>query len=130
MSLLDQEKMLAVEPELSIAVIPNGVDAAYFRPAGGLRRPKDVLFVGYLVHSPNVDALSFYCREFFSLAKEQVPEARLIIAEGGSAGQVEGLTQGADGLLKSYMEDIRPVVDSCRLMVVPLRVGGRTRLEI
>jgi len=112
MSLLDQEKMLAVEPELSIAVVPNGVDTAYFRPSGGLRRPKDVLFVGYLIHSPNVDALSFHCREVFALVKEQVPEARLIIAEGGSAGEVEALTQGADGLLEGYVEDIRPTMDS------------------
>jgi len=129
MSAVDMEKMLVAAPELNVNVIPNGVDTSYFRPPEKLTENKDIFFLGYLVHSPNVDGLSFFCRQVLPLIRREMPRARLIVAGGGEAAGIDELV-GTDVIIKGYVEDVRPLMDSCRCMVVPLRVGGGTRLKI
>ncbi|MCD6288553.1 MAG: glycosyltransferase, partial [Candidatus Hydrogenedentes bacterium] len=57
MSDVDRQKLLAVQPDLDVAVVPNGVDTAYFAPVGERRADSvKLMFLGGSQHSPNVDA--------------------------------------------------------------------------
>ena len=130
MSMLDKDKMLEIDSRLSISIIPNGVDTTYFQPDGRDKKSKDILFLGYLTHAPNIDGLLFFYHQIFPLVKDYVPQARIIIVGGGLAPEIEQIPQRPDVIFNGYVEDARPIMDSCRLMVVPLRIGSGTRLKI
>jgi len=128
----DKGKILRYAPNRKVAVIPNGVDIDYFRPAEEAPAGpsgNELVFVGSLRYSPNVDAVRYFCREILPYVRMRRPEATLTVI---GADAPEGLAQELPGFVRltGYLEDIRPCVTQSAVFVVPLRVGGGTRLKI
>jgi glycosyltransferase involved in cell wall biosynthesis len=110
--------------------VENGVDPAYFRPENVQREPARLLFLGSLDWRPNLDGVRLLLDRVFPAVRATVPSARLCLVGRHpptwlkQASQVPGVELHAD------LPDVRPQLVRCGMMVVPLRIGGGSRLKI
>ncbi len=112
-------------------VVANGVDLDYFRPVARIRAPATILFLGSLDWRPNQDAVRFLLDRIWPNLYSRCPGVRLsIVGRRPPTWMIEaiGRQQGAE--LHSDVPDVRPHLEAARAMVVPLRIGGGSRLKI
>ncbi len=113
-----------------ISVVPTGVDLARFKaeekaqPAAPL-----VVFVGAMDWEPNVDGMEYFCSEVWPAVQAKVPEAQLRIVGRNPGQRTQRLASSSvqvTGSVASVVEHLREAA----VVVVPLRIGGGTRLKI
>jgi len=113
-----------------ISVIPTGVDLATYhydpeaRPAEPL-----VLFTGSMDWAPNIDGVEFFCREVWPQVLAQLPRARFRIVGRNPHTRVQKLASASvevTGSVPSIVDHLREAA----VLVVPLRIGGGTRIKI
>jgi glycosyltransferase involved in cell wall biosynthesis len=131
---LDRERLQALVGDVRCLVVPNGVNTEYFTPPEGAPAPRErnkrIVFVGGSVWFPNRDALHFFCLEVLPAIRAKVPDVQ--VQWVGTVTEEERRALGARHGVEfpGYVEDIRPFVHAAGCYVVPLRVGGGTRLKI
>jgi glycosyltransferase involved in cell wall biosynthesis len=125
---VDRLALLEVAPGSRIAVVPNGVDTEGLCPDGHPER--GIVFVGGTTWFPNRDALDFFARDILpELRRIGVDQPiRWVGRATAEERQTFGERYGID--LTGYVEDIRPSVLPALCYVVPLRIGGGTRIKI
>jgi len=124
----DRAQMEAMVPAARCTVVPNGVDTAAFQPA--LSRGDGVVFVGEIGWFPNHDALRFFCEEILPRVRAAGQEAPVRWV-GRAPEHIRREYRERYGVeLTGYVPDIRPLVHDAGCYVVPLRVGGGTRVKI
>jgi len=115
------------------SAIPTGVDAARFaRPSAPAPAPaSDVLFVGSMDWLPNIDGVRWFVREVLPRIRQRVPQCSLTIAGRHPPASIRELAT-ADSRIRvtGTVDDIRPYLWAASVSVVPLRIGGGTRLKI
>jgi glycosyltransferase involved in cell wall biosynthesis len=114
-----------------VDVVDNGVDTAAFAPQPTPRDPARILFLGSLDWRPNLDAVGQLLDRVFPALRQRVPAARLWLVGRNPPPwlcQRVATTPGVE--LHANVPDVVPFLASCGLMVVPLRVGGGSRLKI
>ena len=113
-----------------ITVVPTGVDLSQYSPGPSATESSPlVMFVGAMDWEPNVDGMEFFCREVWPTIQAQVPGARLRIVGRNPGKRTERLACDSievTGLVPSVVEHLR----ESSVVVVPLRIGGGTRLKI
>ena len=116
----------------SVSDVPTGVDTDFFRPRGGERRqPFNLVFTGSMDWLPNEDAIRYFTSEIFPLVKREVPGATLtVVGRNPFPGLVELSKRDPSVTVTGRVEDVRPFMDRAAAYVVPIRVGGGTRLKI
>lgn len=126
----DQAAFQRMVPGARFTVVPNGVDTGSFRPAPALAKPGTVVFVGGYNWFPNRDALAHFCDDVLPRLREGGcrPRVRWV---GQAPEEVRAEFRDRHGVeLTGYVDDTRPLVHEAACYVVPLRVGGGTRLKI
>lgn len=115
----------------NVEVVDNGVDTAYFTPADVERRPEVLLFVGSLEWRPNLDGVAQLLDHVFPAVKRQVPEAELwLVGRNPPAWLHEAAARTPGVKLHASVPDVRPYLHEAGQLVVPLRIGGGSRLKI
>ncbi|HEX6803390.1 MAG TPA: glycosyltransferase family 4 protein [Terriglobales bacterium] len=112
-----------------ITVVPTGVDLVQYRPDERPPQPGLVLFVGAMDWEPNVDAMEYFCERIWPSVRSQAPEARLRIVgrnPGDRVGKLASAVVEITGRVPSVADHLR----EASVVVVPLRIGGGTRLKI
>ena len=126
----DRSLMSAWAEPSHISVVPTGVDLRQFRPDLSWTAAQPlVVFVGAMDWMPNVDGVEYFCREIWPNVLNRVPGARFRIVGRNPVGQVQNLASAnieVTGVVPSVVEHLREAA----AVVVPLRVGGGTRLKI
>jgi glycosyltransferase involved in cell wall biosynthesis len=115
-----------------VDVVENGVDTAYFRPAEDtVRHPKRLLFLGSLDWRPNRDAVDQLLDVVFPSVRTSEPQAELAIVGRSPSAALRAKIAAQTGVeLHADVADVRPYLASAGLLVVPLRVGGGSRIKI
>jgi sugar transferase (PEP-CTERM/EpsH1 system associated) len=114
-----------------VAVIPTGVDAEYFARPEPVPRVADLVFVGSMDWLPNTDAVTWFVREIFPLIRRRRPECTLAIVGRSPARTVAGLAAKDPRIfVTGTVDDVRPYLWGSTVSIVPLRIGGGTRLKI
>jgi glycosyltransferase involved in cell wall biosynthesis len=117
-----------------VSVVDNGVDTAYFTAAtaGTPRRdPRRLLFLGSLDWRPNLDAVRLLLDQIFPEVVAQEPAARLCLVGRNPPAWVVRRAVDTPGVeLHADVPDVRPHLAASGVMVVPLRIGGGSRLKI
>lgn len=114
-----------------ITVMPTGVDLEQYAPAA----PKpdgstlQVIFVGAMDWEPNIDGVEYFCRKIWPMVLAKMPNARFRIVGRNPDARVlslAGETVEVTGSVPFVIEHLREAT----VVVVPLRIGGGTRLKI
>lgn len=111
-------------------VMPNGVDDALTEKPAIPRVRHRLVFVGTLSYTPNEDALLYFCREILPLVLAQVPDVSLSIVGLKPPPSILALQDGQRIFVHANVPEVAPYVQEATASIVPLRVGGGTRLKI
>jgi sugar transferase (PEP-CTERM/EpsH1 system associated) len=116
----------------SVSHVPTGVDTDYFRPTGTARiDPNGVVFTGSMDWMPNEDAVSYFTEAVLPSVVAEMPEVTLSIVGRNPSPSVLALAQHHPRVrVTGTVPDVRPYLETARVFVVPLRIGGGTRLKI
>ena len=116
----------------SCSSVPTGVDTAYFQPTGNaVRRPHELVFTGSMDWLPNEDAVQWFADEILPLVRQRVPDASLAIVGRNPSPAVRAVAARHTGIeVTGGVPDVRPYIERAALFVVPIRIGGGTRLKI
>lgn len=105
----------------SIQVVPHAVDAKTFKSSGEPRTPGAIVFAGNLGYAPNVDAVSYFCREIFPLVLAGYPNAELWLVSARPARRVKQWARTPNVKLIGPVPDVRPYLARAAVSVCPLR---------
>jgi polysaccharide biosynthesis protein PslH len=130
-SAADERHLLDHLPGVRTVVIPNAADVEYYRPRPTDPQPdgRTLVYFGLLSYVPNVDAVIHFVEEIWPRIAEVHPEARCKIIGGQPPPSLLALA-GPRVELTGFVSDLRPHLAAAAAVVVPLRVGGGTRLKI
>lgn len=122
------KRMFGIE---TVTSVPTRVDVEYFAPRGATPSTSDIVFCGSMDWLPNVDAVEYFLFEVLPLIRDQLPGATFTIAGRSPDARVIKAVQGLTGVfVTGKVEDMRPYLWSSKISVVPIRIGGGTRLKI
>lgn len=104
------------------------VENVYEIPSFDERR--DFLFIGGFPHTPNVDAVLYFCDEILPLIRKRLPDIKFHIIGNEPPTQVLELANHDGVIVHGYMKDVTPMFRMCRLSVAPLRYGAGIKGKI
>ncbi len=110
--------------------VPTGVDLELFSPPTTPRKPRSLVFLGSMDWMANIDGTVFFTEEILPLVRQQFPDVRLTIVGRNPARKVRELERFAGVRVTGTVDDVRPFLAEASAMIVPLRVGGGTRIKI
>jgi glycosyltransferase involved in cell wall biosynthesis len=123
--------LLAVgAPSADIRAIPTGVDTSYFRPNGAVEAPATLVFTGSMDWYPNEDAIMYFMDAILPEVRREVPGVSLAVVGRDPTDRLRVAGAAAGVRVTGTVADVRPYVAEASVYVVPLRVGGGTRLKI
>ena len=122
-----------VHRQAPVFVLPNGVDLDFFTPdatAEPRATEPTVLFCGAMDYMPNVDALRWFFAEMHALLLQRVPNLRVLVVGKSPVHEVQEYRDRPGVTVTGGVPDVRPFYRRAWLQIVPLRIGGGTRLKI
>jgi polysaccharide biosynthesis protein PslH len=130
-SAADERRLVDQIPEARTAVVPNGADVEYYQPRRTDPPPdgRTLVYFGLLSTVPNVDGVIHFVQDIWPRIAKANPEARCKIIGGRPPPSLLALA-GPRVELTGFVSDLRPQLASAAAVVVPLRLGGGTRLKI
>ena len=128
----DREQMQQEYGVEAIYDVPTGVDTAFFRPSGELKRkPENLVFTGSMDWLPNEDAIRYFTEQILPRIKQAVPGITLtVVGRDPYPGLVELSKRDPSVVITGRVADVRPYMEEAAVYIVPLRIGGGTRLKI
>jgi glycosyltransferase involved in cell wall biosynthesis len=152
----DRAHLLSIAPTANVFVIENGVDIEYYstsaleqahsawlgrRPLvslpggqvadklpGGSRHR--LLFVGSMDYHANVDAVTYFAREVWPSLHLARPDLNFTVVGRNPGSKVKALASLPGVEVTGTVDDVRPYYGEALASIVPLRVGGGSRLKI
>ena len=114
------------------AAVPTGVDIDYFSPSGAIAPENhNIVFTGSMDWLPNEDAMQYFIRELLPLVRKEIPDVTLtVVGRNPYASLVELSKSDKSIVVTGRVDDVRPYIEKAAVYVVPIRIGGGTRLKI
>jgi glycosyltransferase involved in cell wall biosynthesis len=132
----DAQVLRGLVPGLEPVVVPNGVDMELHTgpvpplPAGSGPGEQDLVFTGKMDFRPNVDAVLWFAQEVLPLIRHEAPEVRFWVVGMNPHPRLATLADDPAVEITDWVEHVRPYIARAALYVVPLRIGGGTRLKV
>lgn len=129
-SATDSATLREICPTANAVDIPNGVDTDYFTPREHDGTPA-LIYTGGMNMFANRDAVEWFLDAIWPLVKQAVPEARFFgVGARPCARLLEAAAADPSVEAPGFVDDVRPWVARSAVYIVPLRVGGGTRLKM
>lgn len=112
--------------------VPTGVDIEFFRPDKSVEcKPNSLVFTGSMDWLPNEDAIRYFTDEILPLIRQKIPDVTLtVVGRDPYPGLLELSKRDPAVIVTGRVPDVRPYIDAAAAYVVPLRIGGGTRIKI
>ena len=116
----------------SVSSVPTGVDVEYFTPADRtIRNPNELVFTGSMDWMPNDDAMIWFLHEILPKVREKMPEVVVTVVGREPSERLRLQASRIGGVeVTGRVPDVRPYLERAAAFIVPMRVGGGTRLKI
>ena len=115
----------------SVGCVPTGVDLEYFSASARPPESRELVFVGSMDWMPNEDGIRWFATHVFGPLQALVDGVHLtVVGRSPSRSLRELASRNAAIKVTGTVEDVRPYLARAAISVVPLRVGGGTRLKI
>ena len=130
MSPNDCEALVSRAPGVRVAVVPNGVDTGYFTPDPSKETPA-LIYGGGMNMFANRDAVMHFLTETWPRIRAARPDVRFFAVGQDPPPELRAIAErDANVIVTGYVSDIRAYIWQAAVYVVPLRVGGGTRLKV
>lgn len=127
----DAEILQQRSPGMECHVISNGVDSEFFSPDNTAIDPNMVLFTGTISYYPNTEGILWFYQKIWPLIMAKNPDATFCIAGKSPPAEIQAIADSDPAVTATGMvDDMRDYYNKSAVVVVPLRVGGGTRLKI
>jgi glycosyltransferase involved in cell wall biosynthesis len=114
----------------NVFAIPTGVDTEYFSPRNELAEADSLVFTGSMDWLPNEDAVLFFARDILWRIKGSIPNIRLtVVGRNPSRRLMAELERYPEINVVGWVKDVRPYISRHSVYVIPLRIGGGTRIK-
>jgi polysaccharide biosynthesis protein PslH len=111
--------------------VATGVDTSYFAPrTSDVVDPRHLVFTGSMDWIPNEDAMTYFCHDVLPLIRQQEPSTTLTIVGRAPTPTVQHLAHIQGVTVTGRVDDVRDHVGRAGVYIVPIRIGGGTRLKI
>jgi len=118
-------------PNISVHVVPNGVDIENFRDAYNAHELDDcIVFTGSMEYYPNIDAVLHFARECWPLIRSKSPHVTWAIVGRNPPSSVLKLRKVPGITVTGSVPDVKPYLAAATVAIAPLRMGSGTRLKI
>ncbi len=126
----DKENLAALSGIQNTRILENGVDIDYFSPAHHASS-NNIVFVGSMDWWPNDDGIQSFIVKTFPLILAQNPGVRFFIVGRKPSKELLNIAEQHENIeVTGAVDDVRPFIENAAVYVVPLRVGGGTRLKV
>jgi glycosyltransferase involved in cell wall biosynthesis len=129
-SVPDRALLAELAPSARLRAIPTGVDTGYFSPNGKPEAFGRLVFTGSMDWYPNEDAILYFIETVLPAIRREVPGVSLTVVGHHPTARLRAAASRREVLLTGTVDDVRPFVAEAAVYVVPLRIGGGTRLKI
>jgi len=126
----DCRLLAAAAPRARVQAVPTGVDIDYFAPDGIAEIPGRLVFTGSMDWYPNEDGIAHFIEDVLPRVRRQIPAASLTVVGRNPSARLRAAAAVADVEITGLVDDVRPHMADAAVYVVPLRIGGGTRLKI
>jgi polysaccharide biosynthesis protein PslH len=117
-----------------VADIPTGVDLDFFGwcppPPVDEQHLPTVVFTGSMDWEANIDGVTHFLDDVWPLVLRHMPQARFVVVGRRPPASLVARAQALSGVsFTGFVDDVRPYVHAAHAFVIPLRVGGGTRIK-
>ena len=127
----DRDVFLEILEPSKITIIPTGVDVDYFQPRLGKEASNSLVFTGSMDWLPNEDGIFYFVEQVLPRIRREIPEVSLTVVGRNPSQRLRALAAREKNVqLTGWVEDVRHYLARGAVCIVPLRIGGGTRLKI
>jgi glycosyltransferase involved in cell wall biosynthesis len=126
----DADLLKKEAPDARPVTVPWGIDIPLKRWGYREREVRNIVFVGSMAWEPNRDAVTWFATEIFPMVRRGPVKTRLVIAGSSMTGEIGGLANGGDIIVKGFVEDISEVLLDADVFIVPVRFGSGVNVKI
>jgi len=127
----DRNSFLTFLDASKLSVIPTGVDVEYFCPRPGEEIRDSLVFTGSMDWLPNEDGIFHFVEQALPHIREKTPGVSVAVVGRNPSPRLRDLaSRVANITLTGWVDDVRPHLARGSVCIVPLRIGGGTRLKI
>ena len=128
---VDAAEMRSLFGVSRISEIPTGVDTEFFLRPAAPPAAADLVFIGSMDWLPNIDGMLYFVRETLPFIRRRRPDCTLAIVGRTPSPEISGLARRDPKIqVTGTVPDIRPFLWGSSVSIVPLRIGGGTRLKV
>jgi len=114
--------------------IPTGVDLDFFAwqapPPVDARQAPTVVFTGSMDWRANIDGVQFFLDQVWPRVLAARPEARFVVVGRNPPASLQAAARQVKNVeFTGFVDDVRPYAHAAHAFVIPLLVGGGTRIK-
>jgi glycosyltransferase involved in cell wall biosynthesis len=115
----------------NVFAIPTGVDTDYFVPSVETKVNNSLVFTGSMDWLPNEDAILFFAKDILPRIRAQIPKVKLtVVGRNPSHNLLNEIKKYPEIEVVGWVSDVRPYIARHDLYIIPLRIGGGTRIKV
>jgi len=128
----DKEAFQKLYNLINVTTIPTGVDIEYFKPNPvGNIDDNSLVFCGSMDWLPNEDAVIFFINDILPILKNSIKDIKITVVGRNPSPNIVSIVKDYQEVeLTGWVEDIRPYIAKSAVYIVPIRIGGGTRMKI
>ncbi len=127
---IDEREFRELVSGSEFEVVSNGTDVEYFTPKS-MAGSEKLVFTGGMTWYPNKDAMLYFCGEVYPLIKKRMPDVEMDVVGSSPPHRLQKIAEEDSSIkLHGHVDDVREYIHRAAVYVVPVRVGGGTRLKI
>jgi glycosyltransferase involved in cell wall biosynthesis len=127
---VDRDLMEGICPGLSAGVIPNGVDTQLYQPNHEVEEETTIIYTGSMDWFPNEDAAIYFIEEILPAIQTRYSNLKFYVVGQSPTERLKRYGNRPGVVVTGRVDDVKPYFARATVYVVPLRIGGGTRLKI
>jgi len=126
----EAREISALAGSTAVRVVENGVDLVYYEAGDSPSDSQELVFTGSMDWRPNQDAVTYFIRDIFPLLRSKYPSLAVSFVGRNPPPEIMALDRISGVTVTGTVDDVRPYIRRAAVYIVPLRIGGGSRLKI
>jgi glycosyltransferase involved in cell wall biosynthesis len=126
----ERDRDAVTGPTSRAAIVPNGVDLAYWSRRDPPAQIDRLVFTGVMDYPPNDDAAHYLVRHIVPAVRKQRPDVEVVIAGRSPSAALIDEARASGVTVTGFLQDLRPELEKSAVFVAPLRFASGMQNKI